>query len=264
MAEDRAPEGESGDEKSATGIAPDRSPLPSEDALDTTEAEADRTSAADEATTPSQGPLAPTPTASLDRKGRLLRALAITFTIYHFGGVLVGGAMPNVRRVFRPLYAFYGEGMKMTNSWGMFGRPPNTNNVIVEAEKADRTRVLLSTTRAPDRTLWERIRDVRIRKIQAKLTDNGDRGRFGMTFLDYYCREAKSALGPDVRSVRATEVVHELRDGDGKVTRTPSQKILLVRNCGDRKRPVILPKPLLPGWLPQGGPPSDDTPGGDN
>ncbi|HTJ84931.1 MAG TPA: hypothetical protein VL400_24605 [Polyangiaceae bacterium] len=272
MADDDAPEVESeADQHDAEEDEP-RAPaevaaeaVPEASAETTAERSAQPTAEAEVAPAPTD-PLAPVPTSALDKKGRYLRALAIAFTIYHFGGVLVGGALPNVRRVFSPIFGFYADGLKMTNSWGMFGRPPNNDNVILEAEKRDGTRVVVSTTKAPDRGLWERIRDVRIRKIQGKLAENGDGARFGQTFLDYYCRDAKRTLGEDVRAVRAIQVMHERRDDAGNVTRNEGTKTLVVRLCGDRRPPLVQAPSKLPRFMrPQ---PAvlgeDDAPGGDN
>jgi hypothetical protein len=200
-------------------------------------------------------PVASAPPAVLSRKARWLRGAATAFTIYHLTAVLLGGAVPSFRRHFAPAFAFYQDGLKMTNSWGMFGKPPLTDNVLIEAEKKDGTKVIVSTTRASDRTLFERVRDVRIRKIQAKLGEAGDRSRIGMSYLDYFCRKARADMGDEIRGMRAIEIVHELRDDNGNVIRRPSQKTVLTRWCGDKTRPVIKPAPKTPFWMK----PPDET-----
>ncbi len=227
-----------------------------EAALEDEKKPAEPTRAGEEADTPPEAadlePAArapqPTELPTLSRRARWLRGAATAFTIYHLTAVLLGGAVPSVRRHFAPLFGFYQDGLKMTNSWGMFGKPPLTDNVIVEAEQKDGTKVIVSTTRASDRPLFERIRDVRIRKIQAKLADGNDRNRIGMSYLDYFCRKGR-AEGRDLRGVRAIEIVHELRDDRGNVTRRPGQKTILTRWCGDTTRPVVKPAPKTPFWV---------------
>lgn len=191
-------------------------------------------------------------------RGRMLRAAGIAFTIYHLGAVLAGGAVPGVRKIFEPVLGFYADGLRMTNSWGMFGKPPNTTHVRIEIDTKTERNVAVATTSAKGRTLFERIRDTRIRKIQGKLTDEGDRNRFGQHFLDYFCRNPPPGLS-DVRVVRAINDIHELRDDGGKVTRTAETRVLFTRRCAGTAPPKVwLPRPPATA-PPPGGPP----PGGE-
>lgn len=164
-------------------------------------------------------------------RDRWVRILAAAFTLYHLVAMLIGGSVSTVQRAFRPLTGFYSQGLRMTNGWGMFARAPSVNHVVIEATLGDGSKKVLSTTRAGDRSAFERIRDVRIRKIQGKLGEPGDRGQLGHAFLDYHCRMARAQPGPEVLRVRAIGLAHELRDDDGKVTRKPSELTLLTRSC---------------------------------
>ncbi|NUO51314.1 MAG: hypothetical protein HOV80_20860 [Polyangiaceae bacterium] len=203
-------------------------------------------------------PSGPTLYRDLPFRGRMLRAAGIAFTIYHLGAVLAGGAVPGVRKFFDPVLGFYADGLRMTNSWGMFGKPPNTTHVRIEIDTKTERNVQVATTSAKGRTLFERIRDTRIRKIQGKLTDEGDRNRFGQPFLDYFCRHPPAGL-TDVRVVRAVNDIHELRDDDGKVTRAASSRVLFTRRCsGTAPSKAWLPPPPVTA-PPPGGPP----PGGE-
>jgi hypothetical protein len=190
----------------------------------------------------------------LDTRGQLKRSIIIVFTAIHLGALLVGGAIPSVRNAFRPILGFYSDGLRMSNSWGMFGKPPNATHIVVEAVMRDGKTHVLSTTNARDRTTYERIRDVRIRKIQSKLAELADRTRFGGAYLDYFCRLAIATYGNAVRDVRARNEVHELRDDQNKVTRQPSSNIVLSRRCSDPKSvPPWRPKvPLVAPKLPAG------------
>ncbi len=212
-----------------------------------------------------EGAMAETPTdepklyRELPRGKRMIRAAGIAFTIYHVGAVLAGGAIPPVKKALSPIFGFYADGLRMTNSWGMFGRPPNTTNVTIEVDTKEGRGVLVSTTRAKDRTFTERVRDVRVRKIQGKLSEDGDRGRFGQQYLDYFCRFPPPGH-TEVRVVRAINHLHELRDDDGKVTREATTRVLFTRRCpgvglGGR---MTLPRPPVTATPPPSQPGGGD------
>lgn len=179
---------------------------------------------------------------------RWRRGLLTAFTLYHLGAVLVGGAVESIREGFEPVYGFYEQGLRMTNTWGMFGKRPVSTHVRIEGETRDGQRVLLSSTRADDRTLYERVRDTRIRKLQGKLADEGERNRWGQAYLDYFCRDAR-ARGLDLVAVRAENDIHETRDDAGRIDRRASTRTVLYRSC------------LLPlSALPQGRAPDRSKP----
>jgi hypothetical protein len=166
----------------------------------------------------------------LSRRGKVLRVVVIVALVIHLGAMFLGGAITPVRKFFSPVIGFYAEGLRMSNAWGMFGKPPGSTNVSIEAVRKDGTKLQLSTTDAARRTLWERVRDVRIRKIIGKLADEGDRARLGPPFMDYFCKEAKARFG-DVREVRAINDIHETRDDSGAVTRAASTQVIVTRPC---------------------------------
>lgn len=192
----------------------------------------------------------------LDFKRRMLRAALTAFTLYHLIGLLYGGATKDIKATFAYVFGFYDEGMRMTNSWGMFGKPPTATHVVVEGERMDGTKFVISTTNAKDRTLTDRLRDVRIRKIQGKLTEGGARARWGTAYLDYFCREAQER-GEKLRWVRAIEQIHEDKDDKGNVRRKPSTTVLMSRSC--IAPPERRPAPIVPPVRS-----SRDEDGGDN
>ena len=167
----------------------------------------------------------------LPKKQRLIRGALTAFTLYHVLAMLIGGAVKEFKRPFAPVLEAYDEGFRMVNSWGMFGKAPSSTHVVVEAVMRDGQTKLLSTTRASDRGTFERIRDVRIRKIQGKLTENGERTRWGPAFMDYFCRLARQEYGNEVDSVTATELLHERRGFDDKVLRTASTRLAISKDC---------------------------------
>ncbi len=189
----------------------------------------------------------------LDRRGKVVRLFAVAFAILHLGAMLVGGAIDPIKKVFHPILGFYSDALRMSNAWGMFGKPPTSTQVEVEAALADGTVVQVSTTDAHGKSWLERVRDARVRKILGRLAEDADRGRLAGPFLDYACREAARSH-PDVREVRARNLLHELRDDEGKVTRRASTSILFVRRCGRGPEPPRkIPSPGLPPAPAQGG-----------
>lgn len=217
--------------------------------------------AADRALAARPSPPGPKLLRELHGRDKWLRVLAMAFTLYHLVAMLVGGSVSGVRRAFKPLTGFYSEGLRMTNGWGMFARAPTVGHVVIEGTLSDGSKKVLSTTRAGDRSAFERIRDVRIRKIQGKLVEPGDRAQLGHAFLDYHCREARAQPGPELVRVRAIGLIHELRDDDDNVTRKPTELTLLTRSCSDpipaNPRPAFMER--LKG--PRRGPNTKPVPG---
>ena len=187
----------------------------------------------------------------LGRRGKLVRVIAVAYAAIHIGATLVGGAIPPIKRIFNPILGFYSDGLRMSNAWGMFGKPPTSTHVRIEAVLMDGKSFVVSTTDPHTRPFIERIADARIRKIEGKLAEDGDRTRIGTAFLDYYCRVAEHKLGP-VRELRIRNLLHETRDDAGKITRVPSSVILFARSCGANgvggrlPIPPVVPRPQVP------------------
>jgi hypothetical protein len=187
----------------------------------------------------------------LDRKGKLVRVIAVAYALIHIGATLVGGAIPPIKRIFTPVLGFYSDGLRMSNAWGMFGKPPTSTHVSIEAVLPNGKAFVISTTDPHTRPFVERIADARVRKIEGKLAEDGDRARIGAPFLDYYCRVAERQLGP-VREMRIRNILHEMRDDEGNITRAASSVIVLSRRCDQKNAPV--PRPTIPPVArPQGG-----------
>lgn len=171
-----------------------------------------------------------------------MRGAIIAFTLYHALSMLVGGATKPIKQTFAWVFGAYDQGLRMTNAWGMFGKPPNATHVVLEGEKQDGTTIVLATTNARDRTFIERMRDVRIRKIQGKLAEYGDRARWGREYLGWFCRDAKDH-GIELKSVRAVNYVHELRDDAGGIKRKASKQVVVSLGC------VPGPRGAPPSWF---------------
>jgi hypothetical protein len=175
----------------------------------------------------------PLPFHALGTWERHKRAALTAFTLYHMLAMIVGGSVDSVKNRFVWVFGAYDEGFRMTNSWGMFGKPPVATHVHVEGETGDRRWTVLSTTRAQDRTLFERVRDVRIRKIQGKLADEGDRNRLGQPVLAYFCRLSE-AEGLGIRTVRIVNEQHAELDDTGRERKPASTATVMRRSCLER------------------------------
>ncbi len=171
------------------------------------------------------------PWARLGWLARARRVFAIFFVVFHLGAMFAMGTSPDVRKHFTPLFGFYDSRLKMTNTWGMFSKRPSSMHVRVEALGGEGHVTLISDTHSVGKSMLTRFADGRLRKIQAKLDSPKDRARFGSDYLDGWCRFRARDL-PGVLEVRAVQETHELRDDRGRVTRKPSEAVVLRRTCG--------------------------------
>lgn len=120
---------------------------------------------------------------------RWLCRLATLFVLLHVSVVLLRGGPPWLREPLWGLVAWYGDGLRMAETWGMFSRPPEDVQVFVYGVDEHGGRVELATSNARERKLWNRIVDVRLRKMQTRLVEEGHRNAWGKHYLDYYCRQ---------------------------------------------------------------------------
>jgi len=158
-----------------------------------------------------------------------VRALVIAAVSWHILCVLATGAKP-VREAVAPLNGWYVDGLKLTNTWGMFSKAPKSAETLVVGVLEGGKTTTLMTSHANQKGFTQRIVDSRIRKIQAKLENDGDRRTFGVPYLDYWCREARVRL-PELRYVRLVVRQPERFDDDGNTTIVASEKLVLQRPC---------------------------------
>jgi hypothetical protein len=161
----------------------------------------------------------------------VLRYAAVAFAVWHATAVLVTGAEPNYRDYVWPLFSWYGDGLAMTNTWGMFGKPPRMDEVLVLAHRRDGASYELSTNWTSERIGFERVADVRLRKVQTQVALPDLRNRFGRHFLAYYCRQAV-ARDPSVVRV---ELRVEQPAGAPSADFNPGTHTLLVERCNARR-----------------------------
>lgn len=168
---------------------------------------------------------------ALARRGPLAPA-ALVFVLWHATVVLVTGAPPPYRDYVWPLFSWYADGLAMTNTWGMFGKPPRVDQVLVLARRRDGTSYELSTNWTSERMGFERITDVRLRKIQSQVALPDLRKRFGRHFLAYFCRQARKTDPAVVR----VELRVEQPAGAPNAEFNPGTHTLLERRCKSKAR----------------------------
>jgi len=163
---------------------------------------------------------------------------AVVLVVLHLGSALLAGAPHALRDRLWPLVAWYADGLRMTNTWGMFARPPPVQDVVIVGERHDGTTIELATAIASRRTWFQRIADARLRKIQSKLAKEDDRHEFGREYLAYFCREAG-------RSVRPLERV-QLRVDPPRANRSTRPALpalaLFSIDCTDPRAIPIVPR----------------------
>jgi hypothetical protein len=141
---------------------------------------------------PGSGGSIPTKTLSHFRELPLLQrlkiGLCVSFAAFHIGVTLVRGASTALREPAIEHLGWYSEGLRLATTWGMFSKPPDPTDVVVMGVLEDNSRVELSHTDPQRRDWFGRITDVRLRKIQNKLSNPDDRSAWGEAYLAYFCR----------------------------------------------------------------------------
>lgn len=169
----------------------------------------------------------------LTRVERRKRVAAAVVVLVHATCVLVTGAPDWFRDRVWGAIAWYGDGLRMTNKWGMFSKPPRRAEVVVLADPRGGEPFELSTNLQTRRGPWERVVDTRIRKIQGNAIREENRHHYSQTMLEYYCRLARER-DPRVWRTRVEVRTPEGLDDDGNVVTRPSVKTEVHRVCRSR------------------------------
>jgi len=126
--------------------------------------------------------------------------------------MLLRGLPPKLRDRVWPAFFWYGDGLRMTNTWGMFSRPPLNTQVNVIGVTRSGERITLSGVQQSTKGLRQRVVDLRLRKIQSRLQEPEVRDHWGEDYLRYFCRAEGS---------RALVRVLLVLDEPGKSLETP-------------------------------------------
>jgi hypothetical protein len=156
----------------------------------------------------------------------LKAAFAGGLVLLHISAALLSGATPVLKDRLWPLVRWYAEGLCMITTWGMFARPPATDDMLVIGEPAHGGELELSSSVATRRRFVDRVVDVRLRKIQRKLSKADVRRELGREYLAYFCR-----LGAERK--QPLERVH-LRLVPARPSAERQPATLLSLECGER------------------------------
>lgn len=156
---------------------------------------------------------------SLSRRRKLQVVLIAVYLFWHALATLVGGLRPGLRDPIWPAFDWYGDGLRMINSWGMFSRPHADEAIFSYGLTEDGRRHPLYPPEHA--TLERRLMDQRLRKLQSHLGKDGNRKRWGKTYVQQLCRsvridgEALSAVelelilpGQEDRLRKTKKVIH--------------------------------------------------------
>lgn len=163
-----------------------------------------------------------TPWQALNSTQRVIGVLIGAFIALHLAASLLRGAPPAVRDILWPAFAWYGDGLRMTTTYGMFSRKGSDISVVVYGVDASGQRHLLSHSSQTERGARRRVTDVRLRKFQRHLIEEEHRRRYGRPTLLYFCRTAK----PSPKRVEL-ELVHP----GGDLTAPERRELVLSLRC---------------------------------
>lgn len=120
-------------------------------------------------------------------RAKVKALLVAAFIALHVTVTLIWGAGDAVKEHFKPVFGFYGSGLKLAGTWGMFATPAKMSVNFVYGVDADRTRVPLSPPR--ESSLLESLIDMRERKFRSRLGEQNQRDHWGGAFLESFCRK---------------------------------------------------------------------------
>jgi hypothetical protein len=147
---------------------------------------------------------------------------------------LLWGAAEAIREPLSPVLSFYAEGLRLVNRWGMFTAPSQREAVeILSVDGRGREALVMSTAQRRD-GLLNAIRDVRMRKLQSRLSDPAASVVWRSDFLTYVCRQS-SARDASTRAVRVRGVTPLALDDSGRQLASSSERIIAEQRCEGQK-----------------------------
>lgn len=125
---------------------------------------------------------------SLPRKERRKVMLICLFVALHAGTVLVKGLKPQIRDHLWPAFSWYGDGLRMATTWGMFGAKHTNESVFSVGIDAAGARHELYPRWRGGSDAMERLLDARMRKIQSNLKKEKNHDSWGAAYAKYWCK----------------------------------------------------------------------------
>jgi hypothetical protein len=124
--------------------------------------------------------------------------------------------------------------LRLNSRWRMFVGEARFGFILLETELPSPTgegeRYQLESFRWEGKSWLERARDIRLRKMQAKLKDKGQRRRWGKHYLSYVCRSYGQEL-PEMSTIEVILGKPLILDDKGKRRSRPSREVIAKFDC---------------------------------
>lgn len=172
--------------------------------------------------------------AELDLLAKLTRVLSVALVGTYLSLALAQGlprdhplasAVAPLARKLAPL--------RLSSPWTMFVKEARFGYIVLETELSNGERYEIESFRWEGKTRLERLRDARLRRLQAKLKSKRDRRRWGPAYLAHVCETTRRSF-PELEPT-TIEVIRkrpELFDAQGKRTARAKAWRLAQFDCG--------------------------------
>jgi hypothetical protein len=163
--------------------------------------------------------------------GMLARVAAAVF-VATFVTLGVSRALPKehwIKARVAPLEAKTSS-LRLGSNWRMFVGEARFGFVLLETELPNGERYQLESSRWDGKSWWERAKDLRLRKLQAKLKTQAQRRRWGKHYLAFVCRTSRQEL-PDIETIEIIRTKPMILDDVGKRRSRPQRRVLATYDC---------------------------------
>jgi hypothetical protein len=163
--------------------------------------------------------------------GKLARVATAVF-IATFLTLGIARALPNghwIRARVAPLEAKITP-LRLGSNWRMFVGEARFGFILLETELDNGDRYQLESSRWNGKSWWERAKDDRLRKIQAKLKMKPQRRRWGGHYLSFVCRTYEQEL-PGMSSIEVIRTKPLILDDAGKRLSRPKRWVIARFDC---------------------------------
>jgi hypothetical protein len=129
----------------------------------------------------------------------------------------------------RPLEAKTSS-LRLGSNWRMFVGEARFGDIVLETETGDGDRYQLENFRWEGKSWWERAKDSRLRKMQARLKQKQARRRWGVHYLSFICRTYRQEL-PDISTIEIIRTKPLILNDEGKRRSRPSRTVIASFDC---------------------------------
>jgi hypothetical protein len=120
--------------------------------------------------------------------------------------------------------------LRLGSNWRMFVGEARFGDIWLETELPNGERYQLESYRWEGKSWRERAKDLRLRKMHAKLKQEGNRRRWGKHYLAYVCRTYKSDL-PELETIEVIRSKPLILDDAGKRRSRPKRVVVATYDC---------------------------------